>query len=78
MSIAGLSTIYTLLSGFCLSGYDFAIPSFRLYLAIQTLGVAIEFVSNYAPVDFHHRPTASPLYNKKSSRILVEVAALCD
>ena len=35
--------------GFCPSGYDFAIPSSRLHLTIQTLGVAIGFVSNYAP-----------------------------
>ena len=37
-----------LVLGFCSSGHDFAIPSSRLYLAIQTLGVALRFVGNYA------------------------------
>lgn len=38
-----------LLSGFCSSGCDFAIPSSRLYLTIQTLRVAMGFVSSYTP-----------------------------
>ena len=38
-----------LVLGFCPSGYDSAIPSSRLHLTIQTLGVAIGFVGNYAP-----------------------------
>ena len=38
-----------LVLGFCPSGYDFAIPSSRLHLTIQTLGVAVGFVGNYAP-----------------------------
>ena len=37
-----------LVSGFCSSGYDFAIPSSRLHLTVQTLGVAMGFVGNYA------------------------------
>ena len=37
-----------LILSFCSSGYDFAIPSSRLHLAVQTLGVAIGFVGNYA------------------------------
>ena len=49
LPIASLSAIYALLSGFCSAGYDFAIPSSRLYLTIQTLGVALGFVGNYAP-----------------------------
>ena len=39
----------------CPSGHDFAIPSSRLFLTVQTLGVAIGFVGNYAPWDFHPR-----------------------
>ena len=41
-----------------------AIPSSRLYLSIQTLGVAFEFVGNYASVDFHHRALICPSYEK--------------
>ena len=54
-----------LISGFCSSGYDFVIPSSRLHLAVQTLGVALGFVGNYALVDFvdfHHRLTGCPSY----------------
>ncbi|MBQ6521175.1 MAG: hypothetical protein IJI14_20905, partial [Anaerolineaceae bacterium] len=47
------------------SGYDFAIPSSRLFLTEQTLGVAFEFVGNYASMDFHHRALTCPSYNKK-------------
>ena len=46
--MARLSVILALVLGFCSSGYDFAIPSSRLYLAVQTLGVAMRFVGNYA------------------------------
>ena len=35
-----------LILGFYSSGYDFAIPSSRLYLKVQTLGVALRFVGN--------------------------------
>ena len=48
----------------CSSSYDFAIPSSRLYLAIHTLGVAFEFVGNYASVDFHHRALICPSYKQ--------------
>ncbi len=30
-----------LISDFCLSGYDFVIPSFRLHLTLQILGIAV-------------------------------------
>ena len=60
--------MYALLSDFCPSGYDFAIPSSRLYLTVQTLGVAIRFVGNYALVDFHHRLAACPPYSKNTRR----------
>ena len=38
-----------LVLGFYSSGYDFVIPSSRLHLAMQTLGIAMGFVGNYAP-----------------------------
>ena len=40
------------------------IPSSRLCLTTQTLGVAFEFVGNYASVDFHHRALICPSYYK--------------
>ena len=43
-----LSAYYAFVPSFCSSGYDFAIPSSRLHLAMQTLGVAMRFVGNYA------------------------------
>ena len=64
MSLATLPAQCAFVSGFCSSGYDFAIPSSRLNLTIQTLGVAIEFVGNYASVDFHHRALICPSYTK--------------
>lgn len=57
-----LPAIYALISGSCPQGYDFAIPSSRLLLTMQTLGVAIKFVGSYAYVDFHHRIRACPSY----------------
>ena len=65
MSLATLPAQCAFVSGFCSSGYDFAIPSSRLNLTIQTLGVATEFVGNYASVDFHHRALICPSYTKK-------------
>ena len=59
-----LSAYYALVPSFCSSGYDFAIPSSRLCLTTQTLGVAFEFVGNYASVDFHHRALICPSYHK--------------
>ena len=64
--LANLSAYYAFVPSFCSSGYDFAIPSSRLHLTIQTLGVAFEFVGNYASVDFHHRALICPSYNKKT------------
>jgi len=49
LPLASLSAICALISGFCSSGYDFAISSSRLYLSMQTLRVALGFVGNYAP-----------------------------
>ena len=62
---ANLSAYYAFVPSFCSSGYDFAIPSSRLHLTMQTLGVAIEFVGNYVSVDFHHRALICPSYTKK-------------
>ena len=53
-----------LISGFCPSGYDFAIPSSRLYLTIQTLGVALGFVGNYAPCGLSPQTDGMPVIQK--------------
>ena len=65
--LANLSAYYAFVPSFCPSGYDFAIPSSRLHLTMQTLGVAIKFVGNYASVDFHHRALICPSYLKPVS-----------
>ena len=44
------------------------LSSSRLYFAVQTLGVALGFVGNYAPVGFHHRLAACPSYQKAPSK----------
>ena len=63
---ANLSTYYAFVPSFYPSGYDFAIPSSRLHLAVQTLGVAFGLVGNYLPADFHRRALICPSYiNKK-------------
>ena len=46
--LARLSTTQALVLGFCSSGYNFAIPSSRLHLTVQTLGIAMRFAGNYA------------------------------
>lgn len=65
MSFAISSAYSALLSDFCPSGHGFAIPSSRLYLTIQTLGVAIGFVGNYAPWDFHPSFGTCPSYKRR-------------
>ena len=57
-----------LVLGFCSSGYDFAIPSSRLYLAIQTLGVAIGFVGNYAPCGLSSQTNGMPVIHRKAAK----------
>ena len=54
-----------LISGFCSSGYDFAIPSSRLHLTVQTLGVALGFVGNYAPYGLSPQTDGMPVIRKK-------------
>ena len=61
---ANLSAYYALVPSFCPSGYDFAIPSSRLHLTMQTLGVAFGLVGNYLPADFHRRALTCPSYQK--------------
>ena len=65
--IANLSAYYAFVPSFCPSGYDFAIPSSRLHLTMQTLGVAFGLVGNYLPADFHRRALICPSYYKKES-----------
>ena len=67
MSLASLSAYYAFVPSFCPSGYDFAIPSSRLHLAMQTLGVAIGLVGNYLTVDFHHRALTCPSYKQNTT-----------
>lgn len=55
-----------LISGFCSSGYDFAIPSSRLHLTVQTLGVALGFVGNYAPYGLSPQTDGMPVIHNKS------------
>ena len=62
--LVNLSAYYAFVPNFCSSGYDFAIPSSRLHLTVQTLGVAFGLVGNYLPVDFHHRALICPSYQK--------------
>ena len=57
-----------LVLGFCPSGYDFAIPSSRLHLTIQTLGVAIGFVGNYAHYGLSTQTYDMPVIHKEETR----------
>ena len=61
LSIVSLSATNALISDFCSSGYDFAIPSSRLHLTIQTLGVALGFVGNYAPCGLSPQTDGMPV-----------------
>ena len=66
LSMASLSAMYALVSGFYSSGYDFAIPSSRLHLAVQTLGVAMGFVGNYAPRGLSPQTDGMPVIPQKA------------
>ena len=55
-----------LVLGFCSSGHDFAIPSSRLHLAMQTLGVALRFVGNYALCGLSPQTDGMPVIHRKS------------
>ncbi|MGI6003371.1 MAG: hypothetical protein ACOX74_07030, partial [Lachnospiraceae bacterium] len=43
-----------------------AIPSSRLHLTVQTLGVALGFVGNYAPYGLSPQTDGMPVIRKKS------------
>ena len=67
LPFASSSAQNALVSDFFPSGHDFAIPSSRLNVAVQTLGVAIGFVGDYAPWDFHPSTAACPSYKERLS-----------
>ncbi|MCI5536933.1 MAG: hypothetical protein MR389_09950, partial [Clostridiales bacterium] len=46
--------------------YDFAIPSSRLHLAMQTLGIAMRFVGNYAPCGLSPQTDGMPVIQKNA------------
>ena len=62
LHFASLSACYALLSASCSSGHDFAMASSPLLLTVQSLPVAIGFVGNYAPWDFHPSFGTCPSY----------------
>ena len=63
-----LSAVYAFVSGFCSSGCDFAILSPHMYLTVQTLGVAMGFVGNYANCGLSPQIDGMPVIPKNSSR----------
>ena len=65
MALRPLILRMRLLSCSCPSGNDFAIPSSRLHLTIQTLGVALGFVGNYAPCGLSPQIGGMPVVRKK-------------
>ena len=62
---ASLSACYALISTSCSSGHNFAMASSPLHLTVQSLPVAIGFVGNYVPWDFHPSFGTCPSYRKK-------------
>ncbi len=66
LPLASLSAANALISGFCSSGYDFAILSSCLHLTMQTLGVAMGFVGNYAPCRLSPQTDGMPVIPKKT------------
>ena len=55
-----------LVSGFCSSGYDFAIPSSRHTSRCKPWELLWGSSATTSLVDFHHRLTACPSYHKKA------------
>ena len=76
--LVNLSAYFAFVPSFCSSGYDFAIPSSRLHLAMQTLGVAFGLVGNYLPADFHRRALICPSYQKTHFCLPTKVRFLND
>ena len=67
-----------LISGFCSSGYNFAIPSSRLHLTMQTLGVALGFVGNYAPCGLSPQTDGMPVILKIERIDFLYALTLCN
>ena len=65
LSLASLSAYCALIPASCSSGYDFAIPSSRLHLTVQTLGVAFGLVGNYLPYGLSPQDIDMPVVLKK-------------
>ena len=65
LHIDSSSTAHAFVSGFCSSGYDFAIASSRLHLAMQTLQVALGVVDKYAPCGLSPQTDGMPVIPKK-------------
>ena len=65
LHIDSSSTAHAFVSGFCSSGYDFAIASSRLHLAMQTLQVALGFVDKYAPCGLSPQTNGMPAILQK-------------
>ena len=63
---ACLSAVCALVLGSCSSGYDFAIPSSRPHLTMQTLGVALGFVGSYALCGLSPQIDGMPVIQKKT------------
>ena len=70
LNFDNLSAYYAFVPSFCPSGYDFAIPSSRLHLTMQTLGVTFGLVGNYLPADFHRRALICPSYKSRAPKII--------
>ena len=71
MALGPLILRMRLLSCSCSSGHDFAIPSSRLHLTIQTLGVALGFVGNYAPCGLSPQTDGMPVILKNPANRVV-------
>ena len=69
--LARLSTVQALVLGFCSSGYNFAIPSSRLHLTMQTLGITMRFAGNYALSGLSPQIDDMPVILKKEQFLLI-------
>ena len=65
-----------LVLGFCSSGYDFAIPSSRLHLTVQTLGITMWFVGNYAHCGLSPQTDGVPVILIKRKSLLQDWLSL--
>ena len=60
-----LSVIWALVSGFCSSGYDFAIASSLPHLTMRNLQITSRFVGNYALCGLSPQTNGMPVIHKK-------------